>query len=301
MQHHFKKIGIFAKHHDQSVADTLEHLICFLESRGHTLTLETESATVLAHTASTPHRFSTALREQIGQRSDLVIVVGGDGSLLNAARAIVADHVPIVGINRGKLGFLADILPNALETELNEILEGNYLEERRFLLKAQIRRRKEIIAESTALNDVVLYSANIARMLDFEVYIDNFFVLRQQADGIIAATPTGSTAYALSAGGPILYPTLNAITLTPLCPHTLSSRPIVVESHSDIRLVVSPNNVIKPRLSCDGQSHFELEAGDQISLHRYESDLILIHPKSHEYFSVLREKLGWSTQQQLKS
>lgn len=290
----FQRIGLFAKHNNTSVLDTFEKLIHFLGKRGHHLSIEQQSATLLPK-ADFFQGMHTIPREQLGENVDLVIVVGGDGSLLNAARAIVANQVPIVGINRGRLGFLADILPHSMEQELHAILDGDYLEEQRFLLNAHIIRDGEIIAESTALNDVVLYTGSTARMIDFEVYIDNQFVLRQQADGIITATPTGSTAYALSAGGPILYPTLKALTITPLCPHTLSSRPIVVDSRSDIRLVVTPNNDIKPKLSCDGQSHFDLEAGDQIAIQKYPVELTLIHPKTHEYFSVLREKLGWST------
>lgn len=292
----FKRIGLFAKHNNSSVLDTFEKLIHFLEKRGHTLSIEAQSATLLSHQGNAQHKIHTILRAQLGEAVDLVIVIGGDGSLLNAARAIVENQVPIVGINRGRLGFLADILPDNMEQELSAILEGHYLEEQRFLLNARIMRADKMIAESTALNDIVLYTGNIARMVDFEVYINDHFVLRQQADGIITATPTGSTAYALSAGGPILYPTLKALTITPLCPHTLSSRPIVVASDCEIRLVVTPNNDIKPKLSFDGQQHFDLEAGDEIIIQKHPFELTLIHPQTHEYFSVLREKLGWSTQ-----
>jgi NAD+ kinase len=290
----FKRIGLFAKHNDNSVVAIFQKLIDFLEHRGHSLTIETESASILS--AKYLQNRHTTAREDLGKTVDLVIVVGGDGSLLNTARAIVAHQIPIVGINGGRLGFLADILPNNLETELGPILDGIYLEEQRFLLNTQIIRNKKIIAEATALNDVVLYTSNTSRMVEFEVYINDQFVLRQQADGIITATPTGSTAYALSAGGPILYPTLNALTITPLCPHTLSSRPIVVDSHSDIRLVVTPNNQIKAKLSCDGQCHFDLEANDEISIQKHMVTVTLIHPKNHQFFPVLREKLGWSTQ-----
>lgn len=289
----FKKIGLFAKHNNRSVIDTFEKLIDFLHKREHIITIETESAAILSQKYT--QNIRTTTRKQLGEAVDLVIVIGGDGSLLNAARAIIANQVPIVGVNRGRLGFLADILPDNMEQELGAILDGTYVEEQRFLLNARVIRKGKMIAESTALNDVVLYSGSIARMLDFEVYINDHFVLRQQADGIITATPTGSTAYALSAGGPILYPTLKALTITPLCPHTLSSRPIVVDNNCDIRLVVTPNNDIKPKLSCDGQFHFDLEAGDEISIQKHLFELTLIHPKPHEYFSVLRQKLGWST------
>lgn len=288
----FPTIGLFAKHNNRSVADTFEKLILFLEKRGHSLIIEEESATLLAN----PH-FPLMKRTEIGKHCSLIIVVGGDGSLLNAARAIVTSKVPILGINRGRLGFLADILPENLEIELQAILDGAYMEEQRFLLKAEFNRpdSPNTTISETALNDIVLYCGGIARMIDFEIYINDQFVLRQQADGIITATPTGSTAYALSAGGPIVYPTLNAITIAPMCPHTLSSRPIVIDNNGRIKLVVTKNNTITPKLSCDGQNHFELPPGSEISIYKYEHELKLIHPIQHNYFSVLREKLGWST------
>ncbi len=294
MASRFAKIGLFVKHNNNSVLDTFEKLIHFLNNRGHTIILEAKSAGLLSHP-----KFQIVEQVDLGKHCDLVIVVGGDGSLLNAARSVVASQTPILGINRGKLGFLADVLPQELEQELGPILEGQYTEEKRFLLNATVERQNQVLQKATALNDIVLYSGNIARMLDFEVSINTHFVLRQQADGIIIATPTGSTAYALSAGGPILYPTLNAITLVPLCPHTLSSRPIVVDSLSQIKLTVTPTNAIRPKLSLDGQVHIDLEPGDQISIHKHEFELTLIHPTHHEYFTVLREKLGWSTQQSL--
>jgi len=292
MPNQFQRIGLFAKHSHLSIHDTFEKLVLFLKKRGHPLSLETQSATLF-----TKNNLPTIDREYLGKHCDLVIVVGGDGTLLNAARAVVPFDVPVLGINRGRLGFLADILPEQMEHELSEILEGKFLAEKRFLLEAAIERHGEALTQSTALNDVVLYSGNIARMIDFEVYINDLFVLRQQADGIITATPTGSTAYALSAGGPILYPTLNALTITPLCPHTLSSRPIVVDSLSHIKFIImEENKIVAPKLSCDGQLHFDLLPGDIISIKKLQKELTLIHPFNHEYFSVLREKLGWSTQ-----
>lgn len=288
----FQRIGLFAKHNTRSVADTFEKLVEFLKKRGHTLAVEARSATLLSAKPD-----SIVPQEALGEVSDLVIVVGGDGSLLNAARAIVSHQIPILGINRGRLGFLADILPENMEQELGQILEGQYLKEQRMLIKATLKRGQNIIGSGIALNDIVLYAGNIARMIDFEVTINQNFMLRQQADGLITSTPTGSTAYALSAGGPILYPTLNAITVVPMCPHTLSSRPIVVDSNSQIEIVLTKNNLIEPKLSCDGQLHFDLQANDRIFIQKHEFELSLIHPLKHTYFSVLREKLGWSAHQ----
>jgi len=285
----FKRIGLFAKYNSHTIADTLEKLITLLLNRHHSLTIEAESAKLLSKKIP-----PVVTKEQLGQSCDLIIVVGGDGSLLNAARAIAPYRVPILGINRGRLGFLADILPDEMEKELTAILEGQFIKESRFLLQAKLQRENKVIAETMALNDIVLYSGNISRMIDFEVYVNQHFVLRQQADGLITATPTGSTAYALSAGGPILYPTLNAITLAPLCPHTLSSRPIVVQGDSKIKLVITGIKKTYPKLSSDGQQHFDLIQHDQILIEKYEHELILIHPAHHDYYTVLREKLGWN-------
>lgn len=288
----FKKIGLFAKHSHQPIADTFEKLIHFLEKQGLSLTVDRQSASLLPHLS-----LKLAEREVIGKNSDLIIVLGGDGSLLNAARAVVPFGIPILGINRGSLGFLADILPQEMEKDLKSVLAGDYTHEERILLHARVERNQHIIAESTALNDVVLYRSGIARMIEFEAYINKEFVLRQRADGLIVATPTGSTAYALSGGGPILYPTLQAFVLVPMLPHTLTSRPIVVDNNNPIEIIITENNEVSSKLSCDSQFHVDLKPGDIIHITKHKDPLILIHPPKHEYFSVLRQKLGWSTSQ----
>lgn len=288
----FQKIGLFAKHNSTAIVDTFERLLSFLHKRGHTLFIEAKSGALLK-----PHPFAIVTREELGKGCDLVIVVGGDGSFINAARAVVPYKVPMLGVNRGRLGFLADILPEDLEKELGPILDGVYMSEKRTLIEGTIERNNRVITKSTALNDIVLYCGSIARMIEFEVAIDDSFVLRQRSDGLIAATPTGSTAYALSGGGPILYPTLNTFVLVPMLPHTLSSRPIVVDSKSKIELMITPNNDVLPKVSFDGQLHVDLMPGDSILLQKYEYELTLIHPAQHDYFSVLRQKLGWSTSQ----
>lgn len=286
----FPRIGLFTKHNSEEIKDSLVNVISFLESLGHTLVVEESSATILD---SKPKR--TIHKDEIGEQCDLVIVVGGDGSLLRAARAIIQSNVPIVGINRGRLGFLADIRPDQLEESLKPILEGSYTEEERTLLDVAIMRAGKPIDMQCALNDVVLYTGDIARMIEFEIFIDDQFVLYQRADGLIAATPTGSTAYSLSGGGPILYPTLSAFTLVPMFPHTLSSRPIVISDQSKIKLVIPTNNEMTPKISCDGQVHLELALGDEIHMQKHPSPLRLIHPKGYNYFALLRQKLGWNT------
>lgn len=192
----------------------------------------------------------------MGEICDLVVVVGGDGSMLGAARALARHKVPVLGINRGSLGFLTDIRPDELEAKVGEVLDGQYIVESRFLLDAQVRRGIDSMGQGDALNDVVLHPGKSTRMIEFELYIDGQFVCSQKADGLIVATPTGSTAYALSAGGPIMHPKLDAIVIVPMYPHMLSSRPIVVDGNSELKIVVSPNMQIYPQVSCDGQNHF---------------------------------------------
>lgn len=292
MQHTFNKIGLFAKHNSRAIVDTFEKIISFLDRAGCKLSIEEQSAALLPQ--SLQKKFSIVSREVLGQDSELVVVVGGDGSFLNAARAVVPFGIPMLGVNRGRLGFLTDILPEEFEKDLTEILDGKYNQEQRSLIKAKIERNGEFIQQGEALNDVVLFGGSLARMIEFEVYINDDFVLRQLSDGFIVATPTGSTAYALSGGGPILHPTLKAITLVPMLPHMLTSRPIVVEESSRIELRISHNNQTPPKLSCDGQLHFDLQAGDRVHIEKYPKSLILIHPSHYDYYAVLRQKLGWN-------
>ncbi|MAZ66399.1 MAG: NAD(+) kinase [Kangiellaceae bacterium] len=233
--------------------------------------------------------------EALGEQCDLVIVVGGDGSMLNAGRLLTDSQVPVLGINRGHLGFLTDIRPKDVRHKVAQVLEGQFTEEPRFLLSADIIRRGKSVHKGSALNDVLLYSGAIARIIEFEVYIDRHFVCSVRSDGMIVSTPTGSTAYALSGGGPILHPHLDTIVLVPMCPHTLSSRPICIDGNASIELVVSSNVDHNPKVSCDGQVHFEVEPNDIISIDKKDQKLRLIHPLDHDYFHVLRTKLGWGT------
>lgn len=286
----FKRIGLFAKHNTRSVAETFQQLICFLESHAFQLTIEEQSASLLDEVKA-----KVKPKEAIPGESDLIIVVGGDGSLLNAARVAADGHVPVLGINRGRLGFLADISPDEIQVKLTEIFAGKYKVESRSLLHTSITRNDKEVMTGTALNDIVLYNSDVARMIEFEVYIDGQFMLRQRSDGLITATPTGSTAYALSGGGPILTPSLNALVLVPMFPHTLSSRPIVIDDNSVIELVVTHHNQVAPRLSCDGQEHLDLDYGDHVIIKKHDNPLSLVHPEKINYFEVLREKLGWNS------
>lgn len=225
---------------------------------------------------------------------DLIIVIGGDGSLLNSIRETIDTKTPILGIHKGRLGFLADLNINKIKSNLTKILAGEYIEEKRSLLFAKIIKNKKTLKYS-AVNDIVLYNGAIPKLIEFQIFIDNQFVLQQRSDGLLIATPTGSTAYSLSAGGPIVYPTLKSFTLVPLYPHTLSSRPLVVSADSIIQLKILHNeNNPDCGLSFDGQSNVQLEQDDQIIITKYPIEARLIHPTNYNYFTVLREKLGWN-------
>lgn len=285
----FKRIGLFAKPAGSDIAETLQQLITFLQSRQIEVVAEESCKQILSKS-----KVKLLPDDQIGQNADLVIVVGGDGSLLKAARAIVDNLIPIIGINRGNLGFLADVNPHDFETTIGQILDGEFHSEYRTMLHATIIKEKKLISKHLALNDVVLHHGDIARLIEFEVFIDGQFVLDQRSDGIITATPTGSTAYALSGGGPIIYPTLDVLCMVPMFPHTLSARPLVINKQSKIKLVVAQHNKTDAKVSCDGQTHMTLTAGDELHIQAHNNSLHLLHPKSYNYYNILREKLGWN-------
>ena len=291
MTNKFPRIGLFAKNDDIAINESLMQVIHFLATKKTQIFIETSAAASLQNT----HQFETKSADIIGKFCDLIIVIGGDGSLLKASRCILDYSIPILGINRGRVGFLADIPPNKLEEHLTAILAGEYQEDNRCVLKTEIIHNAKKISTHYAINDIVLYNGNIARMIEFEVLIDGQFVVKQRSDGIIIATPTGSTAYALSGGGPILYPTLPAISLVPMFPHTLSSRPIVISDSCNIQLVVPDKQTTLPKISFDGQTHLDLAATDQINICKHNKPLRLLHPKNYNYFAMLREKMGWHT------
>lgn len=288
MTKEFSHIGIIGKPSNPEVQSTLASIVQFLQGEQYTLSLETACAEILSE------KVNTLPKQKLAEHCDLMIVVGGDGSFLDAARAVVDWGKPMVGINRGRLGFLTDISPQAYRQYLTPILAGEYKTEQRFLLNMKLQRDNQVIHHSSALNDVVLFSGDIARMIEFEVRINRTFVYRLRSDGLIAATPTGSTAYALSGGGPILNPALSAVVLVPMHPHTLTSRPIVVDAADEIELHVTSNNQMHPRVSCDGQVNFNIKADDRILITRKDKQLTMLHPKDYDYYHTLRTKMNWS-------
>ncbi len=287
----FKRIGLIAKHSDPEVADTLGRLMRDLERRGLEVLLDDSAASYFE-----PPQHPQLERTELAAGSDLAVVVGGDGTLLNAARSLAEADVPVLGVNLGRLGFLADVSPDEMHERLDEILAGHYEEEHRSLLHARVLRGGQCVSESDALNDVVVHKWDIARMIELETSIDGRFLNTQRADGLIVSTPTGSTAYALSGGGPILHPALQAVVLVPICPHTLSNRPIVIDDRSEIDILVHGDDTTKAQITCDGQVNFGLVAGDHIVIRRKEHDLRLIHPPGHDHFDIMRRKLRWAEQ-----
>ena len=285
----FKTIGVITKPDAESVRQTLQALFAYLENRDCRVLVDEQVPDIINHAG-----FEKADRENIGRQCDLAIVVGGDGTILNAVRSLAHAHVPLLGINVGRLGFLADISPDELEESLDEILNGKYREEQRILLEARVMRDNKTVFEADAFNDVVIHIRDVARMIEFETRINNEFVNHQRADGIVISTPTGSTAYALSSGGPILHATLDAITLVPISPHTLSSRPLVVDASSQIDVMICNTKQGIAQVSCDGHLSHDVHVGDHIHIRRKKDKITLLHPCQHNYFEILRAKLHWS-------
>ena len=225
-------------------------------------------------------------------RADLAIVVGGDGTMLTAARELVRHRVPLVGINQGRLGFMTDIGHDDMQAGVGAILDGKYAVEERSLLEAEIKRAGKSVLSTIALNEAVIGKGSQGRLIEFELSVDGEFVYRLRADGIIVATPTGSTAYALSAQGPILHPAVPALTLVPLNPHTLSARPVSVSDRSMIEIVMVHS--LDARAHFDGLALADMAAGDRLVLKRSADVVRFVHPPGYRYFATLREKLGWS-------
>lgn len=282
----FSTVGIFSKQKDKRIEDTLKQLHAFLVKENLTIVAEENAAKLLGIESIDSETFCNCI--------DLAIVVGGDGTLLKAGRLLADKNIPVIGINLGRLGFLVDISPQEINTELEKMLKGEYILETRSLLHAEAFRKEQSLGEGIALNDVVLHVRNDIRMIEFTTHIDKHFVNTQRADGIVVSTPTGSTAYSLSGGGPILHPGLDAVVLVPICPHTLSNRPIVVSNESRINISMCEDRNVNARLSFDGQSNIELRAGDHVEIRHKSHKLQLMHPTNYDYFHILRNKLGWS-------
>lgn len=284
----FTNVGIVIKLDDDRLREPLERLFGCLDRRN--IAVHFDSTLMSIGIAEE----KTLSRAQLASCCDLIIVVGGDGTLLETSRTVADSRVPLLGINMGRLGFLTDISPDDIAQQLDAILSGDYYDERRAMLFARITRGDQVITEAYALNDVVLHVRDAVRMIEFETTIDNRFVHQQRADGMVVSTPTGSTAYSLSSGGPIVHPELDAVVLVPICPHTLSSRPIVVSGNSEIVLRLSQTNRATAQLSYDGQDNYDLQPDDVVTIQKRAHALHLIHPPGYDYYEILRKKLHWS-------
>ena len=282
----FSKVGLITKSGDLSVSETLNDVHNLLLDMGAPVVLDSSTRGLLGGPV-------TVDLDKIGQECDLAIVIGGDGTLLHAARELVGTNVPLVGVNRGRLGFLVDVSPEGNLHELTEIIEGEYIEEHRLMLHCQLVRNRETIHQSLAFNDMVMRTKNVLQIIEFEISINDSFVLSQRADGIIVASPSGSTAYALSSGGPIVNPNLNAIVVQPICPHTLSSRPLVVTAESNIQVLVTEHKPVSAQMVCDGQVYIDLQNDDIIEVRQHDRSIRILHPANYDYHHILREKLNW--------
>ena len=225
------------------------------------------------------------------KNSELLIAIGGDGTMLNCSRRYGSKGIPILGINLGNVGFLTDIAPKEITSRLLEVIKGDFIKDKRFFLEASLQKKNESFI---ALNEIVIHSGAIAQLIEFDLHIDDRFVYRQKADGLIVNSPSGSTAYSLSGGGPIVHPNLDVITLLPMFPHRLNTSPLVVSGGSKITIkMIEKKN--KSVLSMDSHNSLKLRQGDVITISKGKSSLILIHPRGHDFYEACRNKLGWSS------
>ena len=286
-----RTIALVGKYHSPEIAESLRRLAEYLHERGISVFIERETAEHVGRQVDLA-RWVTCGFNDIGAHADLAIVIGGDGTMLNAARRLARYRVPLVGVNQGRLGFMTDIARSDMLTCMDHLLDGRFSTENRMLLDADVFRDGKEIAANLALNDVVVDKGAIGRMIEFELSIDGEFIYNQRSDGLIVSTPTGSTAYSLSAGGPILHPTLTGIALVPLCPHALTNRPIMVNDqvNIEVRIIQADDS----RVHFDGQVTHDLQPGDSVRLKRSEYTICFLHPPGYSYFAMLRQKLHWS-------
>ncbi len=290
----FRRVALIGRYASAGIAEPLVQLAEFLAKRGHEVVLEAETA------AYTPlPGYPSASATDLGARVDVAVVIGGDGTMLSIARRLARYDVPLVGVNQGRLGFLTDVPLATMEDALATMLAGRYVEERRSLLEATIRRAGGDDGTTVALNEVVASRGSQGGMIDLAVEIDGVFVYAMRADGLIVATPTGSTAYALSASGPIVHPHVPAILLVPVAPHALTNRPIAIADTCTVTVTLWRGK--DAGVHCDGQAHFPLAEGDAVRICRSAHAARFLHPPDHDHFAMLRRKLHWGeTPEQLR-
>jgi len=283
----FKTIALLGRYNAPDVGAALIAVGEFLQRQGCQVLIERGTAAQCRISA-----LPAADYAEIGARADLAVVLGGDGSMLSAARNLAAHEVPLIGVNQGRLGFMTDIAASKMLDAMSDILDGKYSLEERTMLAAEVRRDDVVAFATLALNDVVVNKGAVGRLIEFLVRIDGEFAYDLRADGLIVATPTGSTAYALSSGGPILQPSVPGFAVVPISPHTLSNRPIAVSDRAVVEVVL--RHSIDARLHFDGQPQYDLHDGDRVVIRRAQHSITFVHPPGYSYYAMLREKLHWS-------
>ena len=291
MKKEFNVVAIVARRLTDRILESITKIDSLLNEMGIQTLLEEKVLSALKLNRGN----GVVTRVELGGVADLVIVVGGDGSILGVSRDLAGSGVPVVGVNRGSLGFLAAIAPGDIEEKFEQILSGDYSIEDHFLLEAQVFRDDVLVSSSTALNDVVVNPSSMSRMMEFDLLVNEEFVYNQRSDGIIVASPTGSTAYSLSAGGPIMHPRLDAVVVVPMFPHTLTSRPLVVSGDSTVMVRIIDAAEGAPQLSCDSQINLPLEVGDVVKVGKSEEPLNLLYPAGHSFYESCRSKLDWAS------
>lgn len=277
----FKHIGLVSKQNDPRVADAIGQLQGALDAHAATLRplwVDDEMAP-----------------DEDWQGCDLVMVIGGDGTLLGGARQAARFDIPVTGINLGHRGFLTDIPADGITRAVENLVEGKFQQEQRFLLALEVKRGAQTLDRAIALNDVVLHKSRVARLFSFETYVNGEFIYSQRSDGMIIATPTGSTAYAMSCGGPIIQPGIDAILLVPVNPHTLTNRPVVIAGDSTVEIRLADVSEPSVKVSCDGLEGARLQVGDSVQIRRLDQQVKLLHPADYDYFATLRSKLHWAS------
>lgn len=287
-----KTIALIGKYNSPEISESLCLLAQDLHRRGISVLIE--NVTTECQSSSVLPSWEVCDFAAIGARADLAIVLGGDGTMLNAARQLARHRVPLVGVNQGHLGFMTDIARNDMLICMDDLLSGKFVPENRMLLEAEIWRNGHNIASSLALNEVVTDKGAMGRLIEFELFIDGEFIYSLRSDGLIISTPTGSTAYSLSANGPIMHPHVSGIALVPLCPHSLTNRPILVSDHNEIEIRIV--HATDSRVHFDGQVTIDLRPEDRVRIRRSEYSICFLHPPNYSYFAMLRQKLHWSEQ-----
>ncbi|MDP2818480.1 MAG: NAD kinase [Polaromonas sp.] len=287
MKSQFRHVALIGKYHAQGSRFALEEIANFLHTQGCEVTLEEETA---SNTGLTQYPVLDVAG--VGKHCDLALVIGGDGTMLGIGRQLAQFGVPLVGINQGRLGFITDIAFEDFQTALEPMLRGEFEEDRRWMMQAKVVRDGRCVFDATAMNDVVVNRGATAGMVELRVEVDGRFVANQRADGLIIASPTGSTAYALSAGGPLIHPSIPGWVLVPIAPHTLSNRPIVLSDAGEITVEIVAGRDASANF--DMQSLASLLHGDRITVRRSEFQMCFLHPKGWSYFDTLRKKLHWN-------